>query len=896
MKKTLTTIILVMIFVVISGIVISAEQFRINTKPITEAKEDVLYTYDVDVYIPGNNIDGDILIVPKAGLDLPELNITDNETINITINQTNETEIETNTTINITENVTINITEYPEHEPIPNNYKIKFGLLESPKKMRINPKTGVIKWTPENEDALPGQNNHKVIVEAQDTEGRSDTQTFTITVENINDAPKIKDFPEIIFSKEIPLIINLNKYVEDIDDPVEELNWEIIGNEKILINIDENNIATFSTDTYWYGKELLIINVFDSELEDEKKKEMIVEKTLPQAPLGEGMPISEESESISIPQTLPRLGGIVTQDINLVSGWNLFSLAVVPEDQSVESILTPINDRYISVKALVYTPNGTEWKYYVPEWPAEDNTLTYLDETMGIYIEIYPSLPAPSIILPVEGQEVESTTIELDKGWNLIGFPSMTNQDVVFALENLEPHMISIWEYEPRIDPEWFHYNPSVPPFVNTLEELHSGYAYWIHSNVRMRIHFEDGSYNIEEVDSTQKPGEYVYISVGSDRLIKIDKETDEESYYHYDRLGNTRIVTNEAGETTWKEDYYPFGSQLDSEGDDNSFGFGAKEYDYDTKLSDFVARSYSSELGRFIQVDPLFKPEKSAYAFGNNNPLRFGDPTGMSEEEYRNPDLDLRDHSSLKDFSGGLTPPAEGVVPNPFGGQGEEVIVYLPGFNTPGWSEIVEHTIDDIHKETGVEYRNIHDFYYFDGSGLKVLGVSLKDLYKMWGLMVTDKSVVPQAYIDQGLPLAMSKATTVLTHSGGTTAGSKFAPPGAEVRTMNGAPTFNQENGDSVVQITKSVISSGDGVGGLISPFFDEDCYVPIGKSEVEGSHGTRSEYTAAAFNDDYEHSTTLEGRFGLASIKDDPYTPENEALNGVRIGYFIRGVNFPG
>jgi RHS repeat-associated protein len=579
MKKIMWITILVTILLVGSGLVLSIEKFKIISKPITEAVEDETYQYDVEVYSPNN------------------------------------APVRERVMADIEENV-------PAAEPL----KITFRLLAAPEKMSIDENTGLITWTPMNDDALPGQNQHEVVVEAQDSKGNRDRQSFTITVKNINDAPEIQELPEITLSKNEPFTLNLNEYITDIDNPLEELKLDISGQEKVAIELADN-VATFSIDNYWYGADSAVLKVSDAELSDEAELKITVEKTIPRPPIGEGMPELILNEEANVPAAIPRLGATQVQTIELVEGWNLISLAVKPENQSIANVLSSIQGQYDVVEALVYTPQGLEWKVYIPGWPPGANTLRYLDETTGIYIKM-----REDATLTVTGQAIESTTIELDKGWNLIGFPSLTNNDVVLATENIEPRLIAIFEYEPRLEQPWKYYNPNVPPFVSNLHSLKEGYGYWINVNSRMRLSYENGIFKIEEVDDTQEPGEYTYVYAGNERLIKIDKETDEEFYYHYDHLGNTRMITDEAGQTVWKQDYYPFGKQLRSQGENNSFKFGAKEYDYETELSNFGARYYDSELGRFIQVDPKFKAEQSPYSYAANNPFGLIDPTGMTE------------------------------------------------------------------------------------------------------------------------------------------------------------------------------------------------------------------------------------------------------------------------
>ena len=62
---------------------------------------------------------------------------------------------------------------------------LTFALDTAPAGMTIDPASGLIEWTPTN--AQVGDN--AVEVQVTDSGGLSDTQSFTVTVDDVNEAP-----------------------------------------------------------------------------------------------------------------------------------------------------------------------------------------------------------------------------------------------------------------------------------------------------------------------------------------------------------------------------------------------------------------------------------------------------------------------------------------------------------------------------------------------------------------------------------------------------------------------------------------------------------------------------------------------------------------------------------
>ena len=108
--------------------------------------------------------------------------------------------------------------------------------------------------------------------------------------------------------------------------------------------------------------------------------------------------------------------------------------------------------------------------------------------------------------------------------------------------------------------------------------------------------------------------------------------------FHHPDRLG-TRLVTNNAANTSFEQSTLPFGTAMPSE----STGFSNQVFtSYDRSpiagLDYAVNRTYSPGQSRFTQVDPiglasanLADPQtNNLYAYTRNSPTDFVDPSGL--------------------------------------------------------------------------------------------------------------------------------------------------------------------------------------------------------------------------------------------------------------------------
>jgi RHS repeat-associated protein len=110
----------------------------------------------------------------------------------------------------------------------------------------------------------------------------------------------------------------------------------------------------------------------------------------------------------------------------------------------------------------------------------------------------------------------------------------------------------------------------------------------------------------------------------------KIRQKTGTTLYYFAkDHLGSTAALTDSKGALVERETYDAYGNSAGSA--KTRFGYTGRERDSLTGLMYYRARFYDPQLGRFISEDPVrFSGGSNWYAYVNNNPVNFSDPTGL--------------------------------------------------------------------------------------------------------------------------------------------------------------------------------------------------------------------------------------------------------------------------
>lgn len=124
------------------------------------------------------------------------------------------------------------------------------------------------------------------------------------------------------------------------------------------------------------------------------------------------------------------------------------------------------------------------------------------------------------------------------------------------------------------------------------------------------------------------------YIMLGSQRLAM--RSGGAVYYFHHGHDGSVLSVTDQNGALADRTFYDAFGAaEKGMFTYVTRYGFTGQENDQEVDLLNFKTRFYDSDIGRYLQVDPVIgKPGDTQaanhYAYARNNPLMYTDPYGQ--------------------------------------------------------------------------------------------------------------------------------------------------------------------------------------------------------------------------------------------------------------------------
>jgi hypothetical protein len=165
--------------------------------------------------------------------------------------------------------------------------------------------------------------------------------------------------------------------------------------------------------------------------------------------------------------------------ISLKTGWNLISLPNLLGNTLVTDLLSSISGQYERAYCYNGCDTASPWKIYDPTLPPYANNLQYVDNTMGIWLQVKQDTE-----LDISGTFPSTTNIPLCVGQNLISYTGNQAKPVTDALSSISGKYEKIYGYQANdtSDP-WKIYDPSAPPYVNDLTTIEPGFGYWINVN-----------------------------------------------------------------------------------------------------------------------------------------------------------------------------------------------------------------------------------------------------------------------------------------------------------------------------------------------------------------------------------------------------------------------------
>jgi parallel beta-helix repeat protein len=156
----------------------------------------------------------------------------------------------------------------------------------------------------------------------------------------------------------------------------------------------------------------------------------------------------------------------------LIPGWNLLSVPLVQNQNNLSIVLGSIYGSYDAVQRYNNSDLNDPWKHYRPE-KAFGNDLSTLNESMGFWIHINKS--AATAFLYNGTEPSSNRSIFLYPGWNMVGFPSLSNRERAIALNNLifDIHVDAIWTFDASTQ-KWRE--------IGASDSFELGRGYWIHA------------------------------------------------------------------------------------------------------------------------------------------------------------------------------------------------------------------------------------------------------------------------------------------------------------------------------------------------------------------------------------------------------------------------------
>ncbi|HEV3319322.1 MAG TPA: RHS repeat-associated core domain-containing protein [Solirubrobacteraceae bacterium] len=102
-------------------------------------------------------------------------------------------------------------------------------------------------------------------------------------------------------------------------------------------------------------------------------------------------------------------------------------------------------------------------------------------------------------------------------------------------------------------------------------------------------------------------------------------------TYLHHDQQGSTRLLTGSTGTVTGKCTYDAYGTPTCEGTGTTPLEYDGQYTSTDTGLIYLRARTYDPATAQFVSVDPFVSITGAPYSYASDNPLNYGDASGLS-------------------------------------------------------------------------------------------------------------------------------------------------------------------------------------------------------------------------------------------------------------------------
>jgi parallel beta-helix repeat protein len=159
----------------------------------------------------------------------------------------------------------------------------------------------------------------------------------------------------------------------------------------------------------------------------------------------------------------------------LEEGWNLISVPRIQFDTNLVTVLSSISGSYNAVQWYNTTDLIDPWKHNHTSKVSTLNDLNGVNHKMGFWIFI--TKPGGVEFQYQGAKPTSNQTIQLYKGWNMVGYPSLSSHNRTTGLNNLT--------FDIQVDAiQWFDAATKTWHFMEPDDSFVPGRGYWVHSKI----------------------------------------------------------------------------------------------------------------------------------------------------------------------------------------------------------------------------------------------------------------------------------------------------------------------------------------------------------------------------------------------------------------------------